>query len=107
MMDAVTCVSGSSPAYAFMMIEAMADAAVKQGLPRKQALVFAAQAVLGSAQMVLKTGMHPGALKDMVCSPGGTTIDAVCELEKMGFRASIEAAMDVCAKKSKAMTEVK
>lgn len=107
MMDAVTCVSGSSPAYVFMMIEAMADAAVKQGLPRKQALVFAAQAVLGSAQMVLKTGMHPGALKDMVCSPGGTTIDAVCELEKMGFRASIEAAMDVCAKKSKAMTEVK
>lgn len=107
MMDAVTCVSGSSPAYVFMMIEAMADAAVKQGLPRKQALVFAAQAVLGSAQMVLETGMHPGALKDMVCSPGGTTIDAVCELEKMGFRASIEVAMDVCAKKSKAMTEVK
>lgn len=107
MMDAVTCVSGSSPAYVFMMIEAMADAAVAQGLPRKQAYTFAAQAVLGSAKLVLETGMHPGTLKDMVCSPGGTTIDAVCVLEKMGFRASIESAMQACAEKSKKMTEVK
>lgn len=104
LMDAVTCVSGSSPAYVFMMIEAMADAAVKQGMKRKQAYVFAAQAVLGSAQMVLETKMHPGELKDMVCSPQGTTIDAVYTLEKTGFRASIMEAMDACAKKSKEMT---
>ena len=87
--------------------EAMADEAVAQGLPRKQAYTFAAQAVLGSAQMVLETGMHPGALKDMVCSPGGTTIDAVCELERTGFRASVESAMRVCNEKSKKMTEGK
>ena len=107
MMDAVTSVSGSSPAYVFMFIEAMADAAVAQGLPRNKAYTFAAQAVLGSAQMVLETGMHPGALKDMVCSPGGTKIDAVCELERMGFRASVESAMRVCGEKSKKMTEGK
>ena len=107
MMDAITSVSGSSPAYVFMFIEAMADEAVAQGLPRKQAYTFAAQAVLGSAQMVLETGMHPGALKDMVCSPGGTTIDAVCELERTGFRASVESAMRVCNEKSKKMTEGK
>ena len=107
MMDAVTSVSGSSPAYVFMFIEAMADAAVAQGLPRKQAYTFAAQAVLGSAQMVLETGMHPGVLKDMVCSPDGTTIDAVCELERTGFRASVESAMRVCGEKSKKMTEGK
>ena len=107
MMDAVTSVSGSSPAYVFMFIEAMADAAVAQGLPRKQAYTFAAQAVLGSAQMVLETGMHPGALKDMVCSPDGTTIDAVCELERTGFRASVESAMRACGEKSKKMTEGK
>ena len=69
LMDAVTAVSGSSPAYVFMMIEAMADAAVIGGMPRSQAYTFAAQAVLGSAKMVLKTGKHPGELKDMVCSP--------------------------------------
>lgn len=107
MMDAVTSVSGSSPAYVFMFIEAMADAAVAQGLPRKQAYTFAPQAVLGSAKMVLETGMHPGILKDMVCSPGGTTIDAVCELERTGFRASVESAMRVCGEKSKKMTEGK
>ena len=106
MMDAITSVSGSSPAYVFMFIEDMADEAVAQGLPRKQAYTFAAQAVLGSAQMVLETGMHPGAL-DMVCSPGGTTIDAVCELERTGFRASVESAMRVCNEKSKKMTEGK
>ena len=107
MMDAVTSVSGSSPAYVFMFIEAMADAAVAQGLPRNKAYTFAAQAVLGSAKMVLETGMHPGTLKDMVCSPGGTTIDAVCELERMGFRASVESAMRICGEKSKKMTEGK
>ncbi len=72
MMDAVIGVSGSSPAYVFMFIEAMADAAVLSGMPRDQAYQFAAQAVYGSAKMVMETGLHPGVLKDMVCSPGGT-----------------------------------
>ena len=74
LMDTVTAVSGSSPAYVFMFIEAMADGAVQGGMTRDSAYKFAAQAVLGSAKMVLETGMHPGALKDMVCSPAGTTI---------------------------------
>lgn len=73
LMDAVVAVSGSSPAYVFMFIEAMADAAVSDGMPRAQAYKFASQAILGSAKMVLETGKHPGELKDMVCSPGGTT----------------------------------
>ena len=73
---------GSSPAYVFMFIEAMADAAVKLGIPRKKAYKMAAKSVLGSAKMVLDTEQHPGELKDMVCSPSGTTIDAVVELEK-------------------------
>lgn len=100
-MDAVVAVSGSSPAYVFMMIEAMADAAVAEGLPRNQAYEFAAQAVLGSAKMVLETGKHPGELKDMVCSPAGTTIEAVRVLEDKGFRSSIIEAMKVCADKSR------
>ena len=78
LMDVVTAVSGSSPAYVFMFIEAMADAAVAGGMPRQQAYKFAAQAVLGSAKMVLETGKHPGELKDMVCSPAGTTIQSAC-----------------------------
>lgn len=101
LMDAVTAVSGSSPAYVFMMIEAMADAAVIGGMPRDKAYTFAAQAVLGSAKMVLETRLHPGALKDMVCSPAGTTIDAVAELERKGFRSSIIDAMISCMEKSK------
>lgn len=70
LMDTVTGVSGSSPAYVFLFLEALADAAVAEGMPRKQAYEFAAQSVLGSAKMLLETGMHPGELKDMVCSPG-------------------------------------
>lgn len=100
LMDAVTAVSGASPAYVFMMIEAMADAAVQSGMMRNQAYTFAAQAVLGSAKMVLETRMHPAQLKDMVCSPAGTTIDAVAVLEKKGFRSSIIEAMKACAEKS-------
>ena len=103
MMDAVTAVSGSSPAYVFMMIEAMADAAVMGGIPRAKAYTFAAQAVLGSAKMVLETGRHPGELKDMVCSPAGTTIEAVKVLEECGFRSAIIEAMQACMDKSKSM----
>lgn len=103
LMDAVVAVSGSSPAYVFMFIEAMADAAVSEGMPRKQAYKFAAQAVLGSAKMVLESGQHPGELKDMVCSPGGTTIEAVRQLEKKGFRSAVIEAMKVCSEKSKSM----
>jgi pyrroline-5-carboxylate reductase len=101
LMDAVVAVSGSSPAYIFLLIEAMADAAVAEGMGRKQAYEFAAQSVLGSAAMVLETGKHPGELKDMVCSPGGTTIAAVQKLEETGFRSSIMEAMRECAAKSR------
>lgn len=103
MMDAVVGVSGSSPAYVFLFIEAMADEAVAAGMPRKQAYEFAAQAVLGSARMVLETGKHPGELKDMVCSPGGTTIQAVRVLEERGFRSAVIEAMDACIEKSRSM----
>ena len=102
-MDVVTAVSGSSPAYVFMFIEAMADAAVEGGMPRSQAYTFAAQAVLGSAKMVLETGMHPGQLKDMVCSPAGTTIQAVRVLEEKGMRGAVMDAMKTCLDKSRNM----
>lgn len=103
LMDTVTAVSGSSPAYVFILIEAMADAAVSGGMPRPQAYQFAAQAVLGSAKMVLETGKHPGELKDMVCSPAGTTIEAVRTLEEKGFRSAIIEAIKVCEEKSRSL----
>lgn len=103
LIDVVTSVSGSSPAYVFMFIEAMADAAVADGMPRDKAYKFAAQAVYGSAKMVMETGMHPGALKDMVCSPGGTTIEAVRVLEKEGFRSSVIEAMKACTNKARGL----
>lgn len=102
LMDVVTAVSGSSPAYVFLFIEAMADAAVAGGMPRAQAYTFAAQAVLGSAKLMLETGLHPGILKDMVCSPGGTTIEAVRVLEEKGLRSSVMEAMCACMKKAAA-----
>lgn len=101
LMDVVVGVSGSSPAYVFMFIEAMADQAVAEGMPRDKALLMASQAVLGSAKMVLQTGMHPGQLKDMVCSPGGTTIQAVKVLEECGMRAAVMDAMEACIEKSR------
>lgn len=103
LMDVVVGVSGSSPAYVFLFIEAMADAAVADGMPRKLAYEFAAQAVYGSAKMMLETGLHPGQLKDMVCSPGGTTIEAIRVLEEKGLRSSIIEAQRACVKKSKKM----
>ena len=103
LMDVVTSVSGSSPAYVFLFIEAMADGAVADGMPREAAYQFAAQAVLGSAKMVLETGMHPGVLKDMVCSPGGTTMEAVRVLEEKGLRSAVIEAMKACVKKSRGM----
>lgn len=103
LMDVVVSTSGSSPAYVFMFIEAMADAAVSGGMPRAQAYQFAAQAVMGSAKMVLDTGKHPGELKDMVCSPAGTTIEAVRVLEERGFRSAVFEAMKACEDVSKNM----
>jgi len=105
LIDAFITVSGSSPAYVFMFIEAMADGAVLQGMPRDKAYNMAAQAVFGAAKMVIETGKHPGELKDMVCSPGGTTIEAVAELEEKGFRAAVISAMKRCADKSKEMSK--
>ena len=105
LMSEVTALTGSSPAYVFMFIEAMADGAVLSGIPRDMAYRLAAQAVLGSAKMVLETGLHPGVLKDQVCSPGGTTIEAVSTLEKNGFRYSIMDAMNDCTKKARLIGE--
>ncbi|WP_297206848.1 pyrroline-5-carboxylate reductase [uncultured Pluralibacter sp.] len=105
MIHPVVGVSGSSPAYVFMFIEAMADAAVLGGMPRAQAYKFAAQAVLGSAKMVLESGKHPGELKDMVCSPGGTTIEAVRILEEKGLRSAVIEAMTACMAKSEKLSK--
>ena len=103
LIDVVIGASGSSPAYAFMFIEAMADCAVSYGMKREMAYEFCAQSLMGAAKMVLETKKHPGELKDMVCSPGGTTIEAVRTLEALGFRSSIIEAMKVCEEKSKSM----
>ncbi|RFU71424.1 pyrroline-5-carboxylate reductase [Peribacillus saganii] len=103
LMDAIPAISGSSPAYAFMFIEALADGGVRQGIPREQAYRLAAQAVLGAAKMVLETGRHPGSLKDDVCTPGGATIEAVAELENSRFRGAILSAMNSCTKKIKGL----
>lgn len=97
LMDAVVAVSGSSPAYVAMFIEAMADAAVAEGMPRAQAYTFAEQAVYGTAKLLIDTKMHPGELKDMVCSPAGTTIEAVRVLEEKGMRSAVIEAMKACA----------
>lgn len=100
LMSAVVCASGSSPAYVYMFIEALADSAVKYGIPRDAAYEMAAQTVLGAAKMVLETGKHPAELKDQVCSPGGTTIAGVAALEQYGFRNAIIQATDACYYKS-------
>lgn len=100
LIDAVSGVSGSGPAYVYVMIQALADGGVRMGLDRKTALQLAAETVKGSAQMVLESGEHPEALKDKVCSPGGTTIEAMYRLEKAGFRAALMEAVQVAAEKA-------
>lgn len=105
LMDAVTAVSGSGPAYVYLFIEALADGGVKAGLPRPIAMKLAAQTVKGSAMMVSETGVHPGELKDRVCSPGGTTIEAVAVLEQKGLRSAVITAVDACCEKSERMSK--
>lgn len=101
--DAVTGLSGSGPAYVFIIIEALADGGVKMGLPREIALKLAAQTVLGASKMVLETGKHPGELKDMVTSPGGTTITALHEIEKGKLRSTLISAVEAATLKSKSI----
>ncbi len=104
-MNAAIALHSSSPAYIFMLIDAMADSGVKYGIPKSTALKLAAKAVEGSAKMVLSSDEHPMKLKDNVCSPGGTTIAAVCDLEKNGFRASVQSAIDACIEKAEKMSK--
>ncbi len=101
LLDAVTGLSGSGPAYVYLIIEALSDGGVAAGLPRDVATRLAAQTVFGSAKMALETGQHPGALKDMVTSPGGTTLEGIHELEKCGVRGALMNAVRAAAEKSK------
>lgn len=103
LINAVSGVSGCSPAYVFLFIEALADGAVAAGMPRAQAYTFAAQAVMGSAKLMLETGKHPGELKDMVCSPAGTTIEGVRVLEERGFRGAVMDAVKASVEKAENM----
>ncbi|ELK47576.1 pyrroline-5-carboxylate reductase [Halobacillus sp. ACCC02827] len=107
LMDAVPSVSGSAPAFIYMLIEAMADAAVAQGFPRDKAYKMVTQTVEGSARMVRETGKHPGELKDAVCTPGGTTIAGVTKLEEAGLRNAIIQGMYACTEKSKELSKGK
>lgn len=105
-MDAIPAISGSSPAYVYMLIEALADGGVKQGIAREQAYRLAAQAVLGAAKMVLETQKYPKELIHDVCTPGGATIEAVAELERKQFRGAILSAMECCDAKIKEISTV-
>lgn len=105
MFDGVIALSGSSPAYVFMLIETMAQAGVRYGIPMNTAIEMAAQSVLGSALMVLSSGDHPAVLRDHVCSPAGTTIEAVAAMEESGFRNALLQGMDACVRKSREMSQ--
>lgn len=102
--DKCLAINGSSPAYVCLFIEALADGAVKNGVDRKSAYLLAEQSVLGTAKLLLETGLHPAVLKDMVCSPAGTTIDAVEALEQSGFRSAVLDAVEACTKKAMEMS---
>ena len=106
-MNAIVALSGSSPAYGYLFIEAMADAAVKFGIPRAMAYEMAARSIKGACQMIIETQEHPGVLKDAVTSPGGTTIEAVAKLEETGFRYSIMSSMEACYEKAEKMSQKK
>ena len=106
-LDAVTGLSGSGPAYIFIIIEALADGGVKMGLPRDIAQKLAAQTVLGSAKLLLETNKHPGELKDMVATPGGTTITAIHELESAKLRATLISAVEAATIKSRELNSPK
>ena len=104
LLDAVTGLSGSGPAYGYLLIEAMADGGVRAGLPRQEALRLAAQTVAGAAAMVLETGEHPAVLRDRVTSPGGTTIAGLVELERQGVRHGVIQAVDAAARRARELS---
>jgi len=106
LLDAVTGLSGSGPAYIFLIIDALADAGVKVGLSRDDALILASQTVLGAAKMLMETGEHPGKLKDMVTSPGGTAIAGLHTLEEGGLRTTLINAVEVATQRSKELGEI-
>ena len=103
LIDAVVALSGSAPAYVCLFVEALADAGVAEGMSRQQALIFAEQAVLGTAKYLIETGTHPAVLKDMVSSPAGTTIEAVASLERNGLRATVYEAARAAAARNRDM----
>ncbi|WP_276929571.1 pyrroline-5-carboxylate reductase [Herbinix luporum] len=105
LMNAVTCASGSSPAYVYTFIEALADSVVSLGIPRDKAYTMVSQTILGAAAMVLEGGQHPAHLKDQVCSPAGTTIAGIKALEEFGFRNAIMKATDACYERAVELTE--
>lgn len=107
LIDAVTTISGCSPAFIAMFVEALADGSVRKGMPRDKAYVYAAQTLIGTGKMILEKGLHPGELKDMVSSPGGVTIEGVYELEKRGFRNMMIEVVEACERKTKSMKSKK